>query len=90
MTSVPAEFIEKLLALGKNFHTLSLPTVMVGALALLIQIFWHKVSKKIPGSLIAIIVTTAIVKFGNLEVKTIGDLYTIKAGLPELTLPKVT
>ena len=90
MTSVPAEFIEKLLALGKNFHTLSLPTVMVGALALLIQIFWHKVSKKIPGSLIAIIVTTAIVKFGNLEVKTIGDLYTIKAGLPEFTLPQVS
>mgnify|MGYP000980024880 FL=1 len=90
MTSVPAEFIEKLLALGKNFHTFSLPTVMVGALALLIQIFWHKVSKKIPGSLIAIIVTTAIVKFGNLEVKTIGDLYTIKAGLPGFTLPQVT
>ena len=90
MTSVPAEFIEKLLALGKNFHTLSLPTVMIGALALLIQIFWHKVSKKIPGSLIAIIVTTAIVKFGNLEVKTIGDLYTIKAGLPGFTLPQVT
>ena len=90
MTSVPAEFIEKLLALGKNFYTLSLPTVMVGALALLIQIFWYKVSKKIPGSLIAIIVTTAIVKFGNLEVKTIGDLYTIKAGLPEFTLPQVS
>ena len=90
MTSVPVEFIEKLLALGKNFHTLSLPTVMIGALALLIQIFWHKVSKKIPGSLIAIIVTTAIVKFGNLEVKTIGDLYTIKAGLPQFTLPQVT
>ncbi len=90
MISVPAEFIEKLLALGKNFYTLSLPTVMVGALALLIQIFWHKVSKKIPGSLIAIIVTTAIVKFGNLEVKTIGDLYTIKAGLPQFTLPQVT
>ena len=90
ITLVPAEFVEKLLALGKNFHTLSLPTVMVGALALLIQIFWHKVSKKIPGSLIAIIVTTAIVKFGNLEVKTIGDLYTIKAGLPEFTLPQVT
>ena len=90
ITSVPAEFIEKLLVLGKNFHTLSPPTVMIGALALLIQIFWHKVSKKIPGSLIAIIVTTAIVKFGNLEVKTIGDLYTIKAGLPQFTLPQVT
>ena len=90
MTSVPAEFIEKLLALGKNFHTLSLPTVMIGALALLIQIFWHKVSKKIPGSLIAIIVTTAIVKFGNLQVNTIGDLYSIKAGLPEFELPQIS
>ena len=90
MGAVPAEFVEKMIALFKNFHTLNIATFLVGLLALLIQIFWPKVSKKIPGSLIAIIVTTLIVKFGNLPVKTIGDLYTIKAGLPEFSMPGVT
>ena len=90
MGAVPAEFVEKMIALFKNFHTLNIATFLVGLLALLIQIFWTKVSKKIPGSLIAIIVTTLIVKFGNLPVKTIGDLYTIKAGLPEFSMPGIT
>ena len=90
MGAVPAEFIEKMIALGENFHTLSLETCMIGMLALLIQIFWPRISKKIPGSLVAIIVTTAIVKFGNLQVNTIGDLYSIKAGLPEFALPQIS
>ena len=90
MGAVPAEFVEKMIALFKNFHTLSIDTFLIGLLALLIQIFWPKVSKKIPGSLIAIITTTLIVKFGNLPVKTIGDLYTIKAGLPEFSMPGIT
>ena len=90
MGAVPAEFVEKMIALFKNFHTLNIATFSIGLLALLIQIFWPKVSKKIPGSLIAIIVTTLIVKFGNLPVKTIGDLYTIKAGLPKFSVPHIS
>ena len=90
MGAVPAEFIEKMIALGENFHTLSLETCMIGMLALLIQIFWPRVSKKIPGSLVAIIVTTVIVGFVKLPVKTIGDLYTIKSGLPTFILPEIS
>ena len=90
MGAVPAEFIEKMIVLGENFHTLSLETLMIGMLALLIQIFWPRVSKKIPGSLVAIIVTTVIVGFAKLPVKTIGDLYTIKSGLPTFTVPEIS
>jgi len=90
MGAVPAEFVEKMIALFKNFYTLNIATFLVGLLALLIQVFWPKVSKKIPGSLIAIIITTLIVKFGNLPVKTIGDLYTIKAGLPKFSVPHIS
>ena len=88
MGAVPAEFIEKMIALGENFYTLSLETCMIGMLALLIQIFWPRV--KIPGSLVAIIVTTVIVGFAKLPVKTIGDLYTIKSGLPTFILPDIS
>lgn len=65
-------------------------TFGIGMLALLIQIFWPKVSAKIPGSLIAILVTTLIVQLGKLPVATIGDLYTIKAGFPKFAAPQLS
>ena len=90
MGAVPAEFTDKIISFAENFHTLSLATLLIGVLALLIQIFWPYVSRKIPGSLVAIIVTTVIVSLGKLPVKTIGDLYTIKAGLPTFTVPDIS
>ena len=87
MGAVPAEFFEKLIAYGHNLSSISYITLAIGILALLIQIFWPKVSKKIPGSLVAIIVTTLLVAIFKLPVKTIGDLYTIKAGLPSFSMP---
>ncbi|MBE5905644.1 MAG: sulfate permease [Lachnospiraceae bacterium] len=90
MGSVPSEFHEKIIAYASSFHTLNWLTLCIGLLALLIQIFWPKVSQKIPGSLVAILVTTAIVTIGHLPVKTIGDLYEIKAGLPPFTVPHLS
>ncbi len=89
MGAVPSEFIEKMIAYGENLHTLHLPTLAVGAAALLIQIFWPKVSQKIPGSLVAIVVTTLAVSLFKLPVATIGDLYTIKPGFPAFTVPEI-
>lgn len=87
MGAVPAEFLTKLVAYSHNLDSISYITLAIGILALLIQIFWSKVSKKIPGSLVAIIVTTLLVAIFKLPVKTIGDLYTIKAGLPSFSMP---
>ncbi|WP_307975659.1 sulfate permease [uncultured Streptococcus sp.] len=91
MGAVPAEFVAKLGVYAKNISSINWPTLMIGLLALLIQIFWPKVSQKIPGSLVAILVTTAIVGLGHVSsVKTIGDLYTIKVGLPSFTVPHLS
>ena len=87
MGAVPAEFLTKLVAYSHNLGSINYITLAIGILALLIQIFWSKVSRKIPGSLVAIIVTTLLVVIFKLPVKTIGDLYTIKAGLPSLSMP---
>ena len=87
MGAVPAEFLTKLVAYSHNLGSISYITLAIGILALLIQIFWPKVSKKIPGSLVAIIVTTLLVAIFKLPVKTIGDLYTIKAGLSSFSMP---
>lgn len=90
MGAIPAEFTDKIIAFAENLHTLSLATLLIGVLALLIQIFWPYVSRKIPGSLVAIIITTVIVSLGKLPVKTIGDLYTIKAGFPTFMVPEIS
>ena len=90
MGAVPAEFTDKLVAYAQHLNTIHLPTLLMGLLALSIQIFWPRVSQKIPGSLVAIFVTTAIVQMAHLSVPTIGDLYTIKAGLPTFSMPNIS
>ena len=90
MGAVPAEFTDKLVAYAQHLNTIHLPTLLIGLLALSIQIFLPRVSQKIPGSLVAIFVTTAIVQLAHLSVPTIGDLYTIKAGLPTFSMPNIS
>lgn len=90
MGAVPAEFTEKIGAYIEHIGSINWITLVIGLLALLIQIYWPKVSQKIPGSLVAILVTTLLVTIFKLPVKTIGDLYTIKAGLPAFTMPELS
>ena len=54
---------------------------MVGVIALIILIGWPKINAKIPSSLVAILVIIALVKIFNLEVNTIGNLFTISNAL---------
>lgn len=90
MDAVPSEFVDKIIAYAQNLHSLQWMTLAIGMLALLIQIFWPKVSQKIPGSLVAILVTTLLVQLLKLPVATIGDLYTIKAGFPKFAMPELS
>lgn len=86
-TQAPVETMWKLEETVRTFHTLSLPALGIGCLALAILIFWPMVFKKIPGSIVAVIVTAGAVKLLDLPVNTIGDLYTISSSLPHLTVP---
>ncbi len=83
ITKVPAEFHEKWIAYFKAFSTLNFNVLGIALLALLIMIYWPKITHKIPGSLIAIIVTTIIVIVFKLPVHTIGSIYgEIPSNLP--------
>ena len=84
------ETSEKLTAIINNISTVNWLSLLVGALSLAILIAWPKLSKKIPGSLIAVLFGTLFVLFTGLEVFTIGDLYTISSDLPEFSLPSIT
>lgn len=83
------ETTEKLSAVVKSITTFNPWALLVGAIGLAILIVWPKISKKIPGSLIAVIVGTVIVKVFHLEVNTIGDLYTITSALPAFSFPAI-
>ena len=82
------ETTEKIGAIVSSFTSLNPWALAVGLAALLILIVWPKISKKIPGSLIAVLVLTVAVALIGLRVNTIGDLYTISASLPPFSLPK--
>ena len=88
MATVPADFIGKWSAYGHNIGKVDMPSVMIGMLALLIIIFWPKISRKIPASLIAIIVTTASVQYFHLHVATIESRFgEIPSMIPPPSLP---
>ncbi|MBR6523738.1 MAG: sodium-independent anion transporter [Clostridia bacterium] len=81
------ETMEKLGAVVNSFATFNWQSVLVGLIALAILIVWPKVSKKIPGSLIVVVVGVVLVKAFKMEVNTIGDLYTISNSAPTFALP---
>ena len=84
------EAIEKLEAIAASITTFNPWAFGTGVVALVILILWPRVSKKIPGSLIAVLVLTVGVALTKISVNTIGDLYTISASLPPFTLPTVS
>lgn len=87
---VPSEFIPKIKSYVENFNTLNKEALIIGVVALAIMIIWAKITDKIPGSLIAIIVTTLIVKFLDMDVDTIGKVYgTLSSKFPAPSIPDV-
>ena len=85
----PIETMEKLAAFFENIGTVNPAALIVGAVSLAILIISPYIFKKIPGSLIAVIVGIFMVKFLPLKVSTIGNLYTISNALPSFHLPAV-
>ncbi len=79
---------EKLEAIAKSITTFNPWALLVGAIGMAILIIWPKISKKIPGSLIAVVVGVVIVKAFNLDVNTVGDLYSISRDLPSFSMPE--
>lgn len=85
----PVETFEKLEANFEFANTFSPYALLIGAISLAILIFYPKLEKKIPPSLIAVVVGAVMVKFIpglDEHVYTIGDLYTIPSGLPSFAL----
>ena len=88
----PIEAIEKIEANIHNISTFNWQSMLVGAICLAILIIYPKFEKKIPPSLIAVVVGALMVKLIpalDNGVYTIGELYTIPSGFPKFTLDNV-
>ena len=94
ISGVPAGFIEKWGCYFSNLSSINWIAFAIGLTSLLIIILTPKISKKIPGSLVAIVIMTLIVwllkKFAGIEdIKTIGDIYELPSGVPAPILPEL-
>jgi SulP family sulfate permease len=91
MGDVPPGFIDKWRAYGAQLGDVNSHAVLVSGLALLILVLWPRVSRRIPGPFVALIVTTALVHLAGLDVETIGSRFgEIHSRLPAPSLPHIT
>lgn len=87
IAKVPSEFHEKWFLYFQNFSTINYYVFGIALLSLVIMILWPKVTHRIPGSLIAIIISTILVQYFNLPVDTIGSRFgEIPSNLPSPSL----
>ncbi len=90
-THSPIETLEKLIEVIKTFNTFNWQAALIGAVSLAILIIMPKIKyiNKIPPSLIAVLVCSALVALINMDVNTIGSLYTVSSALPKFTAPNL-
>ncbi|MBP1535927.1 MAG: STAS domain-containing protein [Ruminococcus sp.] len=86
----PIETVDKVEEIFRCIGTINPMAALIGLISLAILILWPKKLEKIPASLIAVIVCSAIVKLTDMNVNTIGDLYTISNQPPKFALPEVS
>lgn len=88
--NAPIETVDKVKEIVLCFGTFNWQAALVGLISLAVLIFWPEKLEKIPASLIAVLVGSALVKLTGMQVNTIGDLYTISSAPPHFTAPVVT
>ena len=88
MGEVPAEFVDKWRAFAAAIETFNPMALLLSVTALGIILLWPKVTQRIPGAFVALIVTTAMAQFLDLPVETIGSRFgAIPSGLPTPSIP---
>ncbi len=90
MGVIPADFLDKWKSYFSNFESANLYAACIAIATVLIILYWPKVTRKIPGSLIAILATTAAMQWLHIPVETIGSKFgSIPSSFPMLSIPSV-
>lgn len=86
---VPSEFVERMRMLGEAAGTVHGPTVALAATSLVVILLWPQVTKRVPGSIVALLGATAGSALLQLPVETIGSRFGgIPTGLPRFAAPE--
>ncbi len=93
--NVPSDFIEKWGAYITHFGTIDTWSAFVGVLSVAIIAVMPRINKKIPGSLIAIIIMTVAALLlknyaGVTSIETIGDRFSVSNAIPDAHVPAMT
>ena len=88
--NVPSEFFDKWIEYSFNFSTINYYAFGTAALALFIILIFPKITHKIPGSIVALLVTTALVQIFHFPVETIGSKFgELPSALPSPVFPQI-
>ena len=88
MGAVPADFLDKWVSFIQNIKTVDIYTILIGTSTIAIIMLWPKITHKVPGSLIAILLTTTVMQLMHLPVETIGSKFgSIPSSLPKPVFP---
>jgi SulP family sulfate permease len=90
MNSVPADFLQKWSAYFHNLNSVNWYALAIAVVTIAIILLWPKINQKIPGSLIAILLTTTVVQLFHLPVETIGSRFgNISSSFPKPVIPLI-
>ena len=86
--AVPSEFLPRMAMLLEHAASIQWQTVLIAVASLAIILFWPKLTKRIPGSILALLVATLAVAVFHLPIATIGSKFGgIPQGFPHFSLP---
>jgi len=89
--NVPNEFLAKWASYITHFDSLDLATTLIGIMSVLIIIYMPKITKRIPGAFVALIVASLLVLIFKLDVDTIGSRFgELSNSLPKFSAPHIT
>jgi SulP family sulfate permease len=88
--AVPGEFLLRMRVLAYSLGSVSWPAVLLATGSLLVILLLPKLTKRVPGSIVALAIATVAVAAFGLSVETIGSKFGgIPTGLPHVSLPDV-
>jgi SulP family sulfate permease len=87
-SSSPSEFLNRMRVLTESAGTVRWQTVAIGAASMAVILFWPRVTRRIPGTIVALLITTAATALFHLPIETIGSRFGgIPQGFPHFALP---
>jgi SulP family sulfate permease len=91
LDNIPADFTAKWETFATHAQTFNPTALGIALFSILVIALWPRITRRIPGSIVAIIVTTAVVQIFHLDVETIGSRFgSVPTSLPAPQMPHLT